>query len=212
MAIFFMLFDSKKAFAEINNKRLSAVVKSCLDNPPGNNEFIVKVDQGYIANYENQCIIAKYAYETFISRFNELKYLGNLRPGFPSSVYIASFLTNETISQNNFLDCMISQDSKSNDCSSVYPGHIFNYICRSCFSAYSHILEYDSRREVMKKDLVIWFYSLDKASRRYVIDSLNKESRKQIMKETSEAFNLYNSLKDKVKKENQEQKRHNLIQ
>ena len=65
----------------------------------------------------------------------------------------------------------------------------------------------------MTKDLITWFYALDKPNRKLVVDSLsNSDFTDASVNEAREASQLYLKIKEKVERDTQEQKRRELLQ
>ncbi len=210
--VFSLLFFacSTKASAEVNMKLLNSVIKSCQDNPPKDNSLF-RID----GNSTERCVGSRYPYTLFMSKYNGLKNLGDLRPGFPSSLVIYR-LASGSLSPQDFLDCMVSKDADSDECSRLVKlfGNYYSEmgkVCSSCFEAYlSAGSNWDNS---MTKDLINWFYELDKPSRKLVADSLsNSDFVKALFNEGEEANQLYWKIKEKVERDTQEQKRRDLLQ
>ena len=72
-------------------------------------------------------------------------------------------------------------------------------VCSSCFEAYINV-GYGLSTSMIK-DLITWFYQLDKPSRKLVVDSFSDPD-----------FIRALEIKDKVERETQEQKRRDLLQ
>jgi hypothetical protein len=200
---------STKASAEVNMKLLNSVVKSCQYNPPKDNSLF-GVDKDV-----RVCVQARYRYTLFMSKYNGLKNLGDLRPGFPNSLAIYRLASN-SLSPQEFLDCMVSKDVDSSECSivpkilAIYYGSFLGLVCSSCFEAY--LSAGSNWPQSMTKDLINWFYELDKPSRKLVADSLsNSEFMELSNNEAEEARQLYSKIKEKVDRETQEQKRRDLL-
>jgi len=209
---------SNKASAEVNTKILNSAIKSCQKNPPKDNSlFKVLADaQG--------CVKSRYYYISFMSVFNGLNKLGDLRKGFPSSIMIA-YLTETSVDQKEFLDCMISKNYHSSECNMFKFGSLARpitnsfspYICSSCFEAYSTVGSdgngvNSNLGKPMLQDVFNWFYKLDKPSRKLVIDSLSNSNFFFLLREESQqAAQLYLKLKEKVERDTQQQKRRDLL-
>jgi hypothetical protein len=203
---------STKASAEVNMKVLNSVIKSCQDNPPKDNSLF-----GIAENTPQSCVELRYHYTLFMSKYNGLKNLGELRPGFPSSLLIFGFREK---SSKEFLDCMVSQDSSSSECGELNRSNnyydlylVYNIarVCSSYFEAY--VNAGNNFRESMTKDLITWFYALDKPNRKLVVDSLsNSDFTDASVNEAREASQLYLKIKEKVERDTQEQKRRELLQ
>ena len=203
-----------KASAEVNMKVLNSVIKSCQNNPPKDNSV-----SAFVAKRAEYCITERYNYTLFMSKYNGLKNLGDLRPGFPSylALYYYSSHSSPKVSSKQFLDCMVSQDSTSNECRRLYSSPGSNQtdpvatVCSSCFNAY--INARNNINVIMVKDLITWFYALDKPSRKLVADSLSDPDFIRASHDESwEAFQLYSKIKEKVERETQEQKYRDLLQ
>jgi hypothetical protein len=135
----------------------------------------------------------------------------------------ASILENRDPSEQ-FMNCMVSNNSNSNDCSFFRGLYRSNsglssytvYICSSCFEAYSNVDSYYRESSIMDAimaDIISWFYRLDKPSRKLVVDSLsNRNFLEALRYESEQARKLYSKIKDKVERETQEQKRRDLLQ
>ena len=199
---------STKASAEVNMKLLNSVVKSCQYNPPKDNSLF-GVDKDV-----RVCVQARYRYTLFMSKYNGLKNLGDLRPGFPNSLAIYR-LAYGGLSPQQFLDCMVRKNAGSSECSRVVnvlsQSESLGRVCSSCFDAY---LSADSNwGKSMTKDLINWFYELNKPNRKLVVDSFsNRNILNAANNEANEARQLYLKIKEKVNRETQEQKRRDLLQ
>ena len=206
---------STKTLAEVNMKLLNSVVKSCQDNPPKDNSLF-RVDKDI-----EGCVRSRYFYTLFMSKYNSLKNLGDLRPGFPSSLAIY-YLAVSGLSPQRFLDCMVSKDANSMECLKVRSGidnGAYNpnieklnnsRVCSSCLEAY--LSAGSNLRDSMTKDLINWFYQLDKSGRKLVVDSLsNRDFIGASNNEADEARGLYLKIKEKVERETQERKRQDLL-
>ncbi|MEB3193185.1 MAG: hypothetical protein VKL42_22820 [Snowella sp.] len=221
VSVLFVSLTQTRASADVNINVLNSVIKSCQDSPPKSNSLF---QLSQFLKTED-CVRSRYYYSLFLSKFNALKDLGDLRPGFPASVLIAAMAGYYGAwTSEKFLDCMVSKESNSDECmpSNEYwsMGSLSaalnrnaidaTSICSLCFDVYN---TGSTWRQNIFNDLITWFYSLDKSNRKLVVDIFSDNQFINSLKsESQEASQLYLKSKAKVEQEEQERKRRELLQ
>jgi hypothetical protein len=206
-----------KASVEVNVNLLNYVVESCQKNPPKDSALF----EYEYTDVRESCIKHRYKYTLFVSKYNGLKNLGDLRPGFlsPLAVFVLSYLNSiYAINTEIFLDCMVNGNKNSELCSSVFgpfenqsQRELLASICSSCFNAYLNPGLNDLTTRIAD-DFISWFYKLDKPNRKLVVDAISDQKFMWASRhEAHQSLELYRKIEEKLKREEQERRRQDLL-
>ncbi|MEH2335486.1 hypothetical protein [Nostoc sp.] len=228
--------------AQLNMNRLAQVAKSCQEDILSFNYYKrmgfnnTDVINEYIKNSYNQeqairhCIYYRYHYSLLLTKYPWLDSTGEILPGYPGSVVVASLATVFGSSdKTSILDCIANQDVSSQECSLtgsiIGSGGFFRNTIQNWYTSYkvnvcpSCVLAHDevsgSREEILKA-FIKWFLTLEKTQRREVISLLGdgdeaRELRSVIMGESNAALKKYLEVRQRVDEQEQEQRRQEVL-
>jgi hypothetical protein len=180
-----------------------------------------------------KCIFDRYHYSLVNSKYPWLQSTGEMLPGYPGSVAVAALAAqfpNQGYMHLKLLDCIVTQDASSKECelASIYylyhNGYKYRenfsysqtsyliYICQSCVVTHDDIL---SRQKIMNS-FIQWFLTLDKPQRRELMSILGDENSAQGLRaythsEASQAVIEYQKARERVKKQEQQKRRQELL-
>lgn len=227
-----ILFSPQSSLA-LDTSLLTEVVKSCQEDATSSKYYErIGIDflkwgqsEDNIKNYIGQCVELRYHYSLVLSKLTWQSSAGEIFPGYPGDVatsIIAYFRPSTGWGNLGILDCIVSQDSSSKECAnsvlwllsdkandiSLY----YVYTCPFCFVAYKDI---DSK-ERMISAFIKWFMALDKPKRKQVMSILGDDSssvskRSEMLEEARQAVNKYRDIRQKVQRQEQEQRRREIL-
>ncbi|MEH2454548.1 hypothetical protein [Nostoc sp.] len=236
-----LLLTPMRSDAQVNMNRLAQVAKSCQEDILSSNYykrmgFDTNSINSYLKNSYNQeqairyCIYSRYHYSLLLTKHPWLDSTGEILPGYPGSVVVASLVNVFGSSdKTSILDCIANQDVSSQECSLTGSkigsgGSFINTIpnwyiscklnvCPSCVIAPDEVS--GSREEILKA-FIKWFLTLEKTQRREVISLLGdgdeaRELRAVIMGESSAALKKYLEVRQRVEEQEQEQRRQEVL-
>ncbi|MGV0105897.1 hypothetical protein NSTCB13_04667 [Nostoc sp. DSM 114160] len=237
-----LLLTPMRSDAQININRLTQVAKSCQEDMPSfnyykrmgfNNTYIINE---YIKNSYNQelairnCISYRYHYSLVLTKYPWLESTGEILPGYPGSVVVASLAAVfGSSNKTSILDCIANQDVSSQECSPTrsilgsgvpfiqrvqdwYTSYKVN-VCPSCVLAHDEVS--GSQKEILKA-FIKWFFTLEKTQRRELISLLGdgdeaRELRLVIAGESSAALKKYLEVRQAVQEQEQERRRQEVL-
>ncbi|MGB3419507.1 MAG: hypothetical protein WBA52_03560 [Dolichospermum sp.] len=227
--------------AQVNMKSLAEVAKSCQQDVSSFdyykqmgsdsneiNDFLKNNDNDKQQNSLLGCIQFRYHYSLVLSKYSWLSAAGEVMPGYPGSVLVGRLASKNDV--NKIVDCLITQDASSQECSSTRDsistgskirngnlsrrrGQYLVYVCPSCVIAHDNVL--GSQTENLKY-FMQWFLTLDKSQRREVIfllgdDDKASELRKSLNKESFTAIQEYWEARQQVERDEKERRRRELL-
>ncbi|MGI8502088.1 MAG: hypothetical protein ACR2LR_13270 [Hassallia sp.] len=235
-----LLLTPMKSDAQVNMKILANVAKSCQEDVLSSNyykrmRFDTNNINGYLKNTYNQqqaikyCILYRYHYSLVLTKYPWLGSTGEILPGYPGSVDVASLaILFNSSDKTSILDCIANQDVSSEECSLTrshagggyfrdrvqewYKSYKIN-VCPSCVVAHDEVS--GSGEEILKA-FIKWFITLEKPQRRELISLLGdgdeaRELRQALINQSSEAVNEYSRVRARVQEQEQERRRQELL-
>jgi hypothetical protein len=232
IAVSAIVLRTQSASAQVNMSLLNSIVKSCQKDINSSEYYgsmgIEKTELDQPVDSDSlleACVKYRYRYTLVESKFPWLISTNELTSGYPGAAFIA-ILSNNI--RSSLLDCLVNQDPSSNECQSslgifidtklsnysYIPAISFNYIytCPSCLVAHDNILS-DKK---MKENSIRWFLSLDKPRIRELMsllgdDEIAVKNRSEISDESSKAVERYKEIRSKVRQQDLDQRRREIL-
>jgi hypothetical protein len=165
-----------------------------------------------------------------LDKFPELASTGEILPGYPSSVAIGKLARIHGY-PHQLLDCLVTQDASSQECSttknSISTGYKIRnadpyyyhdlqyivYVCPSCIVAHDEV---SGSGEIILKSFIEWFLKLDKPQRREVfslLENADKAGRLRwlLYEESQKAVKEYQETRARVRQQEQERRKRELL-
>ncbi|MBG1262514.1 hypothetical protein [Nostoc commune] len=236
-----LLLTPMRSDAQVNINRLAQVAKSCQEDILSYNYykrmgFNTTTINEYLKNSYTQqqaigsCIFFRYHYSLILTKYPWLNSTGEILPGYPGSVVVATLVNLfDSTDKTSILDCIANQDVSSQECSltrsKISNGISFRdmgrdlnrsykvNVCPSCVVAHNEVS--GSREEILKA-FIKWFFTLEKTQRRELISLLGDgeqahELRLVIIDESIAAGKKYWEVRQGVEEQEQEQRRQELL-
>lgn len=250
-----ILLTPKMTFAQVDYSSLTEVAKSCqvdvlspeyyekigfsvskvgFDDP---DPIVIRAQ--YDPYYLASCIKARYYHLLVLSKLPWLASSGNIISGYPGAAAVSLISLNyeqgQAGSTTGVLECLVSQDSGSQECSnsggfwaafnlSSSDSKIkdmttpslriasYIYMCPSCTVAVDETLS----MEKMTDAFIKWFLTLDKPRRREVMSILGDEdaqraNRRNMEGEAQKAVQEYKQARQRVEQKEQEQRKVDIL-
>ncbi len=239
-----LLLTPLKSSAQVNMKMLTQVAKSCQEDVISD-EYYQKMGiyfSAFMKTFTNRvssekgekeildkCVEKRYHYSLVVSKLPWLSSSGEILPGYLSSVAVAGLSEWRSL---NLLDCIITQNASSKECSIVtLPGiyrsdkvkdqlslsqqHYYPfYICPSCVIAHDNTLS----KEKILDGFIQWFLTLKKPQRKELFVSLLgdeaelRKLRHEMKRESELAQREYQEARQRVEQQEKERRRQELLE
>ena len=236
-----LVLTPMRSDAQVNMKSLAEVAKSCQKDVFS---FDYYKQMGFDTNVINRfpnnealqrnsllgCIESRYHYSLILDKFPELASTGEILPGYPSSVAIGKLARIHGY-PHQLLDCLVTQDASSQECSttknSISTGYKIRnadpyyyhdlqyivYVCPSCIVAHDEV---SGSGEIILKSFIEWFLKLDKPQRREVfslLENADKAGRLRwlLYKESGQAVQEYQETRARVERQEKERRKRELL-
>jgi hypothetical protein len=235
-----LLLTPIRSDAQVNMNRLAQVAKSCQEDILSSNyykrmQFDTNTINEYLKNLKprqviGNCIRQRYHYSLVLTKYPWLNSTGEILPGYPGSVVVAS-LANlfGSSDKTSILDCIANQDVSSRECSITesmigsggyfistvqnwYTSYKVN-VCPSCVVAHDDLS--GSQEEILQA-FIKWFFTIQKIQRRELISLLGdgdqaRELRLVLIDESSAAEKKYWKVRQRVEEQEQERRRQEIL-
>ena len=243
-----VLLTPKTSVAQVNMGLLSEVVGSCQKDVYSLEYYNEKLGLTHITyvtkNWEQgeqYCISSRYFHSLVLSKLPWLASAGEMLPGYPGSVAVSQIAITmiprlyripytQINYPNKFLDCLITQNSYSEECTNTgygwYAGgnpddsvkrdsahSMIAWMCPSCYVAYNN---YPSAKR-MVGSFIEWFMKLEPSHRKELMSILGDEqtqrnNRVNMRKEARRAWEEYKVIRKRIAEEDKEQRRRELFE
>jgi hypothetical protein len=227
-----LLLTPTKSHAQVNMNTLAEVAKSCQKDVVSRRYY-----QQMLFNSEDftssantfiePCIRTRYHYSLVLEQFPGLSSMGEIIPGYPGSVVVGLLVFGGGYYAGLELDCLISEDASSCECSSTTltiaeglklrsqspRGHYLIYVCPSCVVAHDEV---SGSQTVILRAFMKWFLTLDKSERRQVMSLVGDENnainlRRNLNQQSDAAIEEYREARARVQQQERERRRQELL-